>query len=362
MTTTLDPSATAPAPAAEPASERRFHPDQLAAPLRFVLAVIGAWAIFGVLVLLKGANPFTAVGDMVTSTLGDTQSLGDIVIRATPVILAALAVAVPARAGLINVGGEGQLLIGGVAAMGVSLVVDGRLPGAMTLVLMLVAGALGGAAWAGIAAGLRLGVGISESVSTLLLNYIALDVMYFLIYDPWKDREGSGQPATRALGVSERLSVLGDSRVHAGIVVALAAAAVIAIVLRRTSWGFRLGVVGGNPEAGRRAGLSVGVLVFSAMAVGGAMAGLGGVAQLAGAEFKLRSGFLATYGYVGFLASWLGRHRPFGVVVASLALSAIAIGGDSLQLDSKLPAASVNVLMALILLMVFGFGKRRSTT
>jgi simple sugar transport system permease protein len=103
-------------------------------------------------------------------------------------------------------------------------------------------------------------------------------------------------------------------------------------------------------------------LLISAMAVGGALAGLGGLAQLAGAEFKLRSGFIATYGYVGFLASWLGRHRPGYVVLSAIVLSSLAISGDSLQLDSKLPAASVNVLMALILLMVFGFGARKAVT
>ena len=131
-------------------------------------------------------------------------------------------------------------------------------------------------------------------------------------------------------------------------------------VFRTTSWGFRLQVVGGNAEAARRAGLRVTGLVTSAMVVGGMLAGLGGFAQLAGAEFKIRSGFLVGYGYIGYLASWLSRHRPLGVVFACLLLSSIAISGDSLQLDSHLPAASVNVLMALVLLGVFGFGKRKA--
>jgi len=130
-------------------------------------------------------------------------------------------------------------------------------------------------------------------------------------------------------------------------------------VLRTTTWGFRLRVVGGNPEAARRAGLRVGGLLVTAMLVGGALAGLGGFTQLAGAEFKLRSGFLLGYGYVAFLASWLARHRPIGVALACVLLASISIGGDSLQLDSALPAASVNILMALILLGVFGFSKRR---
>ena len=328
---------------------------------RFAAAVGGAVVIFGVFMVVKGANPFIAYKDMITSTFSGWSGIGNILVKATPLILAGLAVAVPARAGLINVGGEGQLLIGGIAAMGVSLGLGANANGSLTLVLMIVAAIVAGAAWAALAGVLRLAVGISESVTTLLLNYVALDLMYFLIYDRWKDRAGSGQPATRPLPVGERLSVIGSSRVHTGIVLAVIAAVIVWLVFRTTSWGFRLRVVGGNAEAARRAGLRVGGLALAAMAVGGALAGLGGLTQLAGAEFKLRPGFLAGYGYVAFLASWLARHKPIGVAISATVLAAIAIGGDSLQIDSKLPAASVNVLMALTLLIVFGFGRKKGT-
>jgi ABC-type uncharacterized transport system permease subunit len=336
--------------------------DSITGIARIVVALAGALALFGVLMILKGTNPFVAYADMVTSTLTDEASIEGILVRATPIALAALAVAIPARAGLINVGGEGQLIVGGVAAMGVALALDGSGPGWLRLVLMGVAAAAAGAAWSALAAGLRLAVGISESVTTLLLNYIALDLMYFLIYDLWKDRQGSGQPATRALSGSERLGLLGDTRVHLGLLLAVVATVVVAVAFRRTTWGFRLRVVGGNTEAARRAGFRVGALLVSGMAVGGALAGLGGYAQLAGAEYKLRSGFVAGYGYVAFLASWLARHRPVGVTGAAVLLTAIAIGGDSLQLDAGLPAASVNVLMALVLLGVFGFSKKRAAS
>jgi general nucleoside transport system permease protein len=327
---------------------------------RLVTAVLAAAALFGIVMLLKGANPLTAYQDMISSTFRSWSSTGDILIKAAPILLAGLAVAVPARAGLINVGGEGQLIIGGVAAAGVSIGIDGRLPGATVLVLMVVGGLVAGAAWSAAAAGLKLAVGISESVTTLLMNYLALNLMFFLTYDRWKDPNGSGQPATRPIPVEERLPVLGDSRVHLGIVVAVVAALVLWWALRSTRWGFHLGVVGGNPEAARRAALPVGALVLTSMAAGGALAGLGGVVQLAGAEFTLRPSFLVSYGYIGFLASWLAGHRPIGVAGASFLLAAISIGGDSLQIDSQLPAASVNILMALTLLVVFGFGKRRA--
>lgn len=355
----LPPADTTDAPAPEPGAPS-IGP-RAETVLRTTAALLAAMALFGLVMLLKGVNPITAYADMVGATFRDWQSLGSILIKAAPIVLAGLAVAIPARAGLINVGGEGQLVIGGVAAMGVSLAVDGRLPGTATLVLMAVAAMVCGALWSAVAAALRLGVGISESVTTLLMNYLAVDLMFFLIYDRWKDPEGSGQPATRALDVGERLPVLGDSRVHVGIVIALIAAVALWWMLRGTRWGFRLKVVGGNPEAARRAALPVGRLFVTAMAVGGALAGLGGLVQLAGAEFKLRPGFLVAYGYIGFLASWLARHRPLGVVGAGLLLASISIGGDSLQIDSQLPAASINVLMALTLLVVFGFGVKRTS-
>lgn len=326
---------------------------------RTLLAILGALVVFGIVMASKGVNPLTAYREMITSTFSSPKAIGEIFIRGAPVILAALAVTVPARAGLINVGGEGQLMIGGVAAAGVSLAFGTGVSPGLAMVLMIVAAMIAAAAWSAIAGALRLWVGINEAVTTLLMNYIALDLMRYLIYDSWKDRQGSGQPVTPPIPVGERLPLIGTSRVHLGIVLAVVATGVVWFLFKKTSWGFRLGVVGGNAEAARRAGLRVGLLLVTAMAVGGAMAGLGGFVQLAGTEFKLRPDFLLTYGYIGFLASWLGKHRPWPVMLSALALSAITIGGDSLQLDSKLPAASVNILMALLLLAVFGFSKSK---
>jgi ABC-type uncharacterized transport system permease subunit len=323
---------------------------------RWAGAIAGALVIFSALVLVKGANPIAALADMVMSMLAPA-SLEQIAIKAAPLILAAMAVVLPARAGLANVGGEGQIIIGAVCAAGVGLAVDSA--GPVALVAMLVAGALGGALWAGIAAAMRLTVGVNEAVTTLLLNYVALDVMLYLIYEPWKDPNGSGQPATRPLEVAARLPLLGTTAVHVGIVIALVAALVVWLVLRGTAFGFRLGVVGGNPEAARRARLPVARLLLVAMLLGGALAGLAGVVHLAGVEFKLRPGLTANIGYIAFLAAWLARHRPLPAVGGAFLLAAIVVGGDSLQLDSGLPAATVNVLMGLVLLAVLGWTARR---
>jgi ABC-type uncharacterized transport system permease subunit len=326
---------------------------------RVLLALAGAIVIFGVFMKIKGVDPVTAYRDMWDSTVNGNDSLEQILVKATPLILAALAVTVPARAGLVNVGGEGQLVLGGIGAAAVVIWFGNTMPTGVQLLLMALFGAIAGALWAGIAAAMRLLVNVNEAVTTLLLNYVALYLMLYLIYDPWKDLQGSGQPATPPLAARSQLPLLGDSTLNAGIFVAIAATVVIWFLLTRTSWGFRLSVVGGNPEAARQAGLRVGLLLLSAMLVGGALAGLGGFTQLAGVEYKLRPNFLVTYGYIGFLASWLARHHPVRVAMAATLLAAIVVGGDSLQLDSALPAASVNVLMALVLLGVFGWGAKK---
>ena len=326
---------------------------------RLALAYAAALVLFGAFVTTKGANPLRVYSEMWRSTVLNSTSLGQVLVKASPLILAGLAVAVPAKAGLVNVGGEGQVIMGAVGAAGVALALDGTLPGGVMILVMALTAAVAGGLWAGLAAVLRLTVRVNEAITTLLLNYVAIDLLLYLIYQPWKDKHGSGQPATRQLAVAARLPLIGTSKVHAGFLIALVATGVIFALLRWTSWGFRLRVVGGNAEAARRAGLPVSALLLSAMVVGGALAGLGGMVHFAGAEFKLRPGMTLNFGYIAFLAAWLARHEPIKVAGAALLLALIAIGGDSLQVDSGLPAAAVNVLMGLVLVAVMGRGQFR---
>jgi ABC-type uncharacterized transport system permease subunit len=324
---------------------------------RYAIAYAAALVIFGAIVMLKGANPVTTLADMVQATL-DTRSMGDVLVRTAPYLLAGLAVAVPARAGLVNVGGEGQIVIGCVGAALAARWFDGNVAGGLVIVAMMVFAAFAGALWSGLAGILRVALRIPEAITTLLLNYVAIDVMLYLIYDPWKDPSGTGQPTSKPLSEGAELPTfnLGDGTVHIGIVIAAVAAIIVWLLLRSTSWGFTLRVVGGNGDAAKRAGLPVGRLLLSAMLVGGALAGLAGMVHFAGSEYKLRTGMTAGFGYTAFLASWLGRHHPLRVVFGAALLAFLAIGGTSLQLDANLPAATVNVLMAFVLLAVLVTG------
>jgi general nucleoside transport system permease protein len=280
-------------------------------------------------------------------------SLDDTLIRATPFVLTGLAVAVPARAGLVNIGGEGQLMLGMVFATGGALALDDQLSAAVLLPLLAALGMLGGLLWAGIAAVLRIGVGVNEALSTLLLNFVAPLIVAYLVHGIWVDPEGFGVPLTREFADSARLPLFSTtSQLHLGIVLAPVAAVLVWMALDLTRWGFRLGVVGANPEAARRAGIAVQRNVVIALLAGGALAGFAGMIEVTGVEGVLRPGVGLGFGYIGFLASWLVGHRPLGIVGAGLLLGAISVGGDALQIDAGLPSTSVYTLMALVLILV----------
>lgn len=318
--------------------------------------------IFCAFLVAKGAAPVDVLQSMWETAVGSSDSLGETFIRSTPLLLAALATAVPARAGLFNLGGEGQLLLGAIGAMVVANRLGGEAPTVLTLAAMAIGGALFGAAWAALPALLRLYTRTNEAISSLLFNYLASIIVVWLVFEPWKDPQSLGQAYSRSLEGPERLPIVWGNRVHAGIFVALAAAVVVWLLLRSTTWGFKLRVLGGNPAAARRAGLAVGGLSVAAMVVGGALAGLGGFLEVAGTEGRLRPDLLVGFGFVGFLASWLAKHDPLKAVLAATLLGAIAVGGSGLRITAGLSGGAVNILMAVVLLAVLGWGTKQEAT
>jgi simple sugar transport system permease protein len=326
---------------------------------RWVVALGGALLIYSAFLLARGADPIDALTAMWDSSFGDATGLGETLIRAAPLLLGALAVVVPARAGLFNIGGQGQMVFGAIGSFAVSSFLDGALPMPLTLTLMALGGALAGAGWAAIPAFLRLATGANEAITSLLLNYVAGLVLTWLVFEPWKDPASLGQAYSEELDARSRLPIMWGERVHAGILLAVVAAFVVWWLFRSTRWGFRLRVLGGNPEAAHRAGFRVSDLAVGAMLVGGALAGLAGMIEISGVEARLRPEMLAGYGYIAFLASCLARHHPLKVMGSSLALAAILVGGFGLKISAGLSGAAVNVLMALVLLAVLGFAQKK---
>ncbi len=358
---TVEPTAVEPGTPAPGGSEvdQGSKPDAGRAPaptwLRTGLSMLGAFVLFGLLLVLNGTNPIDGYRAMWDTTTRDANSFGDVLVRMTPYLMAALAVAIPARAGLFNIGGEGQLLIGAVGAMAMADALGQALPRTPTLILMAAAAVVAAGLWAGIAAGLRTFSETNEAITTLLSNYLAFLVLGWLTFGPWKDPAATGFPRTRLLDDSESLPILWG-RVHIGFVIAIMVAVAVWATMRFTPFGFQLGVMGANPEAARRAGFPTSKLSVIALMLGGAMAGLGGMLQFAGVEQQLRPQMMTGYGFTGLLAAWMARHHSIRTIFSVALLAAIAVGGNGLKIRAGLSAASVNILMALLLLAVLGWG------
>ena len=352
----VDDAAPSPTPQ-RPRLRRTSLPPWADVTVRWAVALAGAVVVFGLFIALRGEQPIDAMRAIWESAAGDTDAIGETFVRATPFLLGALAVVVPGRAGFFNIGGEGQLVMGAIGAMAASRMLDGAAPTAVTLVVMAAGGALLGGIWAGIPALLRIVFATNEAITTLLMNYLAGLVLTWLVFEPWKDPQSLGQAYSEPLPDESRFGILWGNRVHLGVLVALVAVAAVWFALTRTRWGFRLRVLGGNPEAARRAGFRVGGLAVGAMLAGGALAGLGGMVELSGVEGRLRPEFLSGFGYTAFLASWLARHHPVKAVFTSILLAGIVVGGFGLKIATGLSGGAVSVLTALVLLGVLGFAQ-----
>jgi simple sugar transport system permease protein len=326
-------------------------------PGRFLLAVAIALAGFAVVVALQGENPISTYQDIVNATLRSEYGLSEVIVRMIPLLFCALAVAIPARVGLVNVGGEGQLYIGAWLASWVALTFTDLSTPAM-LPLMFLCGAIGGAIWAFVPAMLRARGWLNETISTLLLNYVAIDFIRYSVFGFWKDPKSANFPQSEAFPAAAILPHFGDYRIHLGIVFALIAVVALFLVLRFTRWGYEMRAIGGNPEAARRSGIPTAKFLVIALLVGGAMAGLAGFGEVSAIQGRLRPDFSPGYGYIGFLASWMARHNPLTIVVMTFLLAVLTAGADSIQINQGLPFASVNLLMALTLFCVLALRGR----
>lgn len=310
--------------------------------------------LFSLFLLAAGVAPWDAFPAMLRSSIGSTYGTGEMLLRAAPFVLTALATAIPAKAGLLNVGAEGQLVCGGLAAAAMAAMLGDA--GLFGLGLLVLAGCVGGGLWAGLAAWLRTKVQLNETISTLLLNYVAYLLVAHVLQGPLRDPASFNWPYSPPVADGMMFPTI-FGRVHVGVLLAPVAALAFAFVLARTYWGLNLRVAGGNPLAARRAGIEVAKTYLTIMLIAGAMAGLAGVLQVAGAEGRMRPSTGVGFGYAGFLAAWMVGHNPLMLIVSSLLLAGLAVSGDALQIGSGLPASSVNILTALVLLGVLARGR-----
>lgn len=320
---------------------------------RPALGLALALLVFALFLLASGRDPADALPEAWRGVIGSSFGLSEIGVTMIPLVLTALATAIPTRAGLVNVGGEGQLYVGALTATGVALFFPAGQVWLM-LPVMALAGGVGGAAWAGAAALLRRWRGVNEVISTLLANYIAILLVNVFVFGPWKNPEGLGYPYTTPFNVAAIFPAIVGTRFHWGFLAPVIALMVTYVILNHTLWGFKMRAVGGNPEAARRRGIPVDRYVIAAMIAGGGLAGLAGMVEVSGIHHDLRPGISDNLGYLGLLASWLAGHHPVLIIGACFLIAVFLVTGDVLQLTAGLPSAAGLVLTGLALFFVLG--------
>lgn len=316
-----------------------------------LIAIVLALLVGGCVLQFSGYNALSVYAALFSSAFYDSFGISEMLVRATPIILCALSVAICLHASLWNIGAEGQILLGCLGSTWIALSCA-SLPSCVLLPLMFLGGFLGGALWAGVAGILRSRFAVSEILTTLLMNYVAIELVNYFVYGPWRDSAGSNFPNTPLFTPNAWLGSLHWGRLHTGCFVALAMTTLVYVLLKYTTFGFEVRVVGDNVKAARYAGMSVAKVIFLTMVLAGGMAGLAGFVEVAGVEHKMHHRMPKGFGYMAIIIAWLARKHPFWIIPVALLMSGLAIGSEMVQISHDIPKATVNVLEGIILLFV----------
>ena len=314
-------------------------------------ALVGALVVFGIFVALFGKNPLDLYFYMYQGAFGTWFSWQNTLTRAAPLILTALCTALPAQLGMVIIGGEGALLIGALSATSMAL----AMPWAPPLVVqfaMICAGMVGGGLWILLSGGLRQYRGVNETISSLLLVYIALAILNHLVEGVMRDPASLNKPSTREIGAANMIGSIPGTDVHWGLVFGLIAAVVSYILIYHTTFGFAARVAGGNIRAAKIVGLSVGKLILTICFLAGACAGLAGMVEVAAVQGRTNANLAAGYGFTGILVAFLARQNPLAIIPVAILLGGISASGGLLQRRLGLPDASVQVLEGIIFVFV----------
>jgi ABC-type uncharacterized transport system permease subunit len=317
-----------------------------------VAALLSALVIFGVFCALAGANPFGVYGSIYKAAFGSWSAWQNTLIRASPLMLTALCTALPARLGLVIIGNEGALVIGGLAAVVAGLQLGTGLPAALSQMLMAIAALVAGGLWIMVAGALRHYRGVNETISSLLLNYVAIALINHLVEGPMRDAEFVTKPSSAELDASLWIGNLPGSRIHYGLIYGLIACVIAYVLIQRTTFGFAARTAGGNIRAARIAGLPVGKLTLAVCFLGGSCAGLAGMVEVAAVQKRLNASLVSNYGYAGILVAFVSRHNPLATVLVAILLGGILASGGILQRSHDLPDATVLVFQGIVFLCV----------
>jgi simple sugar transport system permease protein len=315
-------------------------------------AILIGLALFSVFILSVGKSPAVLFQLMYTGGFGSWFSIQNSLSRASPLLLTALCVALPARLGLVIIGGEGAVVLGGVAAAAIALPFVGALPVLAVLVLMAIAAMAMGGLWIGFAGFLRHYRGVNETISSLLLAYIAIALMNQFVEGPLRDPASLNKPSTTPLPPEYMLGKIPGMDVHWGLVIGIVACIVSWVLIEVTSYGFAARIAGGNVRAAQIQGLPVGRLVTGFTAIAGSFAGLAGMIEVAAVQGSANASLAAGYGYTGILVAFLARHNPLAIIPVAILLGGIDASGGLIQRRMGLPDATVLVLQGTLFIVI----------
>lgn len=346
--------------------EKRLEPSRLASMLVPLLSLLLAFLFGAVLLAVIGVSPWQTYQAMLAGAIGtptqwqDGQfyNMTELLVKAVPIILTGLSVAVAFRMLFWNIGAEGQLVMGGIATAAVALFLPSALPfipGSpwIYIPLMFIAAILAGAIWAVVPALLKAYLNVNEIITTLMFNYIAILWYQFLFTTAWKDPEGFGFPGSALIPEYTWIPRI-SGRLHWGLLLAITAAFVVWVIMDKTRWGYEIRLIGENARAANYAGVSIFRNIILVMILSGGLAGLAGFVEVAAISHRLQHGLAVGYGFTGIIVAWLAKLNPWGVVLVSILLSALLVGGEQIQITMGLPASVSLVLQGAILLFVLG--------
>lgn len=325
-----------------------------------VMATLAALAVGAVMLIVLGANPLEAYGALWDGAFGSTNAFAETLVKATPLLLVALGICISFRGDVINIGGEGQMIVGAILATWIGLTFTG-LPGWLVIVMAMLAGFIGGGIWGGIPGFLKAYFNVNEILSTVMMNAIAVQLMNFMLrgpmIDPSQAQLASKIPQTARLLEAYRLPRWAPTRLHLGALIAVVLAILVYILLWRTTLGYRIRAVGQNPDASRYAGINVKQHVVLALLLSGAFAGLAGTIQVYGVNYRMitdgsASGFTGSAGFNGIVAALFGQLHPIWSIPASILFGALLVGANSMQRVVQVPSALVTALNGLVVVFV----------
>lgn len=332
--------------------EKRREPSRLMLVVTPVISVLLTMLIGVVVFDLLGIDGFRAVVDIFVSPILLSYKWQDVAVKAAPLIIIALGLSIGNRANVWNIGAEGQYIVGALCAAGIGIAA-GSSGGPFIIAAMLLAGIVGGTAWASVPAALRTRFGVNEILSSLMLTYVATQLLSYLVGGPWKDPNGRNFPATAPLQPEQALPILiPGTTVHLGVAIALVLPFVFWLLMSRSVFGYQVRVVGSAPFAARHGGFDSNQTIWLSMLIGGGMAGFAGALEFTGALKTINLGFPSGYGFTAIIVAFLGRLHPVGVLIAGVMLAVTFVGGQVAQTTVKIPNSTAGIFQALMLFFI----------